>query len=325
MNMIKRVYLDSNHWIKLGQIAKGKETDPDYKKIYQKIRNHSDLGITIFPMSMANVYDFTRQHDQKKREELIDLMVDISKGWFLQPVTLFFEKEIENAIMRRLNKDTIHDIGHEIVQKGLSYYAGLDFEQFLKDKNPPAEFMNILRASFKGFNENLDIIKKNLKDPELVKHGLNSLHSYQELIIELERNRENRRSMDKSLRKRFCEASSMIDLVIPHMARFMIDNKIPQEILFPSQSRESLQKFIEDMPSLNVFSKLIIAMYEISPERPIETNDLWDVIHFSGAIPYCDVLVAEKMFAASSKRDKLDTKYDCIVLTDLRDLQRIGL
>jgi len=322
--MTKRIYLDTNHWIKLAQIANGKENEPEYKKIYEKIRLHSDSGNVIFPISMATVHEFVMHSDQKKREEIIDLLVDVSKGWFLQPVTLFFEKEIENAIRHRIKQDSLHDINQEIVQKGLSYFAGLDFDQFMKDKNPPPGFMDKLRSSFKEFNEDLETIRKNLKDPQLVKISLDSLQANRELIIILEKNRKKRRELDKSLRKRFSEASSICDLVVPHMSKFILSNNIqPTDVLDSSQNLEVLQAFVEDMPALNVFCKLSYARDEVSPERPIKTNDHWDLVHFSGAIPYCDVLVTEKMFAGLSKQHNLDKKYNCIILTNLKDLHKI--
>ena len=104
--MTKRVYLDTNHWIKLAQIANGKENDPGYKKIYEKIRLFSNSGEIIFPISMFHIHELVKYPNQKKREDVIDLLVDISKGWFLQPVTLFFDKEIENAIRHRLKQDS---------------------------------------------------------------------------------------------------------------------------------------------------------------------------------------------------------------------------
>ena len=290
--MTKRIYLDTNHWIKIAQIANGKENDPGYKKIYKKIKLFSDSGKIIFPISMAHVHELATHSNQKKREEMIDLLVDVSKGWFLQPVTLFFEKEIENAIRHRIKQDSLHDINQEIVQKGLSYFAGLDFDQFMKDKNPPPEFMDKLRSSFKEFNEDLETIRNNLKDPQVVKISLDALQANQELIVDLEKNRRKRRGSDKSRRKRFSEASSICDLVVPHMSKFILSNNIPpKDVLDYSQNSDIIQAFVEDMPALNVFCKLSYARDEVSPERPIKTNDHWDLVHFSGAIPYCDVLV----------------------------------
>ena len=284
----------------------------------------SDSGNVIFPISMANVHELATHSDQNKREEMIDLLVDVSKGWFLQPVTLFFEKEIENAIMHRIKKNSLHDINQEIIQMGLSYFAGLDFDQFMKNKSPPPEFMDKLRSSFKDFNEDLETIRKNLKDPKIVEISLAALLANQELIKNLEKNRIKTRKLDKSLRKRFSEASSICDLVVPHMSKFILSNNIsPNDVLDSSQNLAILRAFVEDMPSLNVFCKLAYARDEVSPERPIKTNDHWDLVHFSGAIPYCHVLVTEKMFAGLSKKNNLDKKYNCVILTNLKDLNEI--
>ena len=320
--MTKRVYFDSNHWIKLAQVAKGKERDTGYKKIYEKIRNLSDSSAVTFPTSFANVYELAKHHNPKKREEMIDLIVDISKGWFLQPVTLFFKKEIENAIMHLLGKDSIHDINHEIVQKGISYFAGLDFDHLVKGTNMSVNFMDREKTRFDEFNEDLDIIKKRLKDLQS-KVVWDDSYSKQ-IIAKQEKNRQNRQRLNKNVRKRFAEASSIDNLVLSHMTKFILDNEIPQSKIHSKlHDIHSMRKFIEDMPALNVFSKLVYARDEVSPERSIHENDSWDFIHFSGAIPYCDVLVAEKMFAGLSKRNNLGEKYDCVILTNLLDLQEI--
>ncbi len=321
--MIKRVYLDTNHWIKLAQIVSGKENDPEYKKIYEKIILLSDSEKIIFPISASHVHELTKHHNQEKREEIIDLLVDISKGWFLQPIDLFFDKEIENAIMHRLKQDSLHDINNEVLKKGLSYFCGMDFDKFIKTKNPPLEWMDILRTSFKDFNENLEVIKRNLKDPKIAKTSIDSLSANHKLIYLLERNRENKRKMSKDIRKRFSEASVMIDCVVPHMVKFLYTNQISIEDVLSSQTIEEMRSFMDDMPALNVFFRLTYARDEVSPQRKIQPSDIWDINHFAGAIPYCDVLVTEKMFAGLSKAARLDKKYNCIILTDLRDLQKM--
>ncbi|MBM2819596.1 MAG: hypothetical protein HW410_1278 [Nitrosarchaeum sp.] len=321
--MIKRVYLDTNHWIKLAQIASGKENDHEYKKTFEKIKSLSDSEKIIFPISASHVHELTRHSNQQKREEIIDLLVDISKGWFLQPVDLFFGKEIENTIMHRLKRNSLHNIHNEILKKGLSYFCGMNFDKFIKTKNPPLEWMDVIRTSFKDFNENLEVIKRNLKDPKIVEISIDALSVNHKLILLLEKNRENKRKMDKDVRKRFSEASIMIDCVVPHMAEFLYTNQIPAEDVFSLQTVEEMRSFMDDMPALNVFFRLTYARDEVSPQRKIQPSDIWDLNHFAGAIPYCDVLVTEKMFAGLSKQNNLDKKYNCIILTDLKDLRRL--
>jgi hypothetical protein len=236
---------------------------------------------------------------------------------------LFFDKEIENAIMHRLKRNSLHDVNNEVLKKGLSYFCGMDFDKFIKTKNPPQEWMNVLRTSFKDFNENLEVIKRNLKDPKIAKTSIDSLNASHKLISLLEKNRENKRKMNKDVRRRFSEASVMIDCVVPHMAEFLYVNHIPIEAVLSSQTIEEMRSFLDDMPALNVFFRLTYARDDVSPQRKIEPNDIWDINHFAGAIPYCDVLVTERMFAGLSKAAKLDEKYKCIILTDLKDLSKI--
>lgn len=320
--MTKRVYLDSNQWIKLSRISTGKETDPEYKKIYHKICSLSDSEQVIFPISMSHIHELTTHPNQQKREKMIDLLVDISKGWFLQPVDLFFDKEIENAIRRKLKQAPKYDIKNEIIKKGLSYFAGMDFEKFIKTKNPPLWMMDILRISFKDFNEDIEVIRRNLKDPAIVKTSLDALKAASELNLKLEKNRENRNKLAKDLRKRFFQVDSIRDLIIPRIAEFVYVNGLDSTDVFSSStSSKEISSFVEDMPALNVFIKLVYERDEVSPQRKIQPSDHWDLVHFSGAIPYCDVLVTEKMFAGLSKKNNLDKKYNCIILTDLKELQ----
>ncbi|AJM91720.1 hypothetical protein NPIRD3C_0506 [Nitrosopumilus piranensis] len=48
-----------------------------------------------------------------------------------------------------------------------------------------------------------------------------------------------------------------------------------------------------------------------------------DINHLSGAIPYCDIVVVEKMFANLSKKQKLDKKYNCIICNSLQELDQV--
>lgn len=45
--------------------------------------------------------------------------------------------------------------------------------------------------------------------------------------------------------------------------------------------------------------------------------------HLAGAIPYCDIVVTDKMFACLSTNKKLDQIYNCKILDDLALLSNI--
>lgn len=77
------------------------------------------------------------------------------------------------------------------------------------------------------------------------------------------------------------------------------------------------------MPAINVFFKLILARDEESPERKVQSNDMVDISHLAGAIPYCDIVVIDKMFASLSKKQQLDKQYNCIVCGSLAELDSV--
>ena len=138
--MIKRIYLDTNHWIKLAQISNGKENDPEYKKIFNAIKELTQSDEIRILFSAFTLNEIWKHHDIERQNELIDLILDISKLWVLKPSTLFAEKEIENAASFVLENKYVHDIYSEIVGRGLGDIFDVSFEYMLK-KNPRIEYL----------------------------------------------------------------------------------------------------------------------------------------------------------------------------------------
>ncbi len=55
-------------------------------------------------------------------------------------------------------------------------------------------------------------------------------------------------------------------------------------------------------------------------DRSINKNDIYDIAAFSIAIPYCDIVIGEKMFISIAKDRKLDALYDTKLGSSLEDL-----
>ena len=95
--MPMKIFLDSKDWITLARIVDGKETNPELQKIYEKIKKLSDSESAIFPFSMFHLDDIMKRTSKTSRDKLIDVMVDISKGWVMKPYLLFFQKEMKST------------------------------------------------------------------------------------------------------------------------------------------------------------------------------------------------------------------------------------
>lgn len=80
----KIVYLDQKCWINLAKIYYGNPTNSG-KKILDKIFYASDNGSAIFPISIHRFEETINRKNSRKREQLVSLMMKISKGFCFTP------------------------------------------------------------------------------------------------------------------------------------------------------------------------------------------------------------------------------------------------
>lgn len=329
--MTKRIYLDTNHWITLAKIASGKEDDPEYKKIFHAIKELTKTDEIRVLFSAFTLQEIRKYHKIDEQHKLIDLILDISKSWVLKPHNLFTEKEIENAASFVLEKKYIHDIHSEILGRGAADIFGMSFESFLQD-HPAIEYLiknntkglsyDFFKKDFQKMNEDVENIKKYLKSDEMKKVAKESFDESKKHLENMEETRFKNSGMKKDLFSRYSQARALCDAAVPHLAVFMQSKKIAAEQLFSTNGKERIKIFNKHLNSLNVLSILALER-DFRSEKEIISNDVYDMAHLSGAIPYCDIVVTEKMFAHISRQKKLDEMYNCEILDDLRLLSQI--
>ena len=76
---------------------------------------------------MFHLDDILKKRNKKQKDELIDFMIDISKGWVLKPYSLFRDLEIENAVLHKLGLKPLYDIKSQIIGTGVAYLAGDEY------------------------------------------------------------------------------------------------------------------------------------------------------------------------------------------------------
>ena len=149
-------------------------------------------------------------------------------------------------------------------------------------------------------NEDLEKIKEYLKKSEIKEISYNALKGINELIPKLEKLREERneklKKVGKNERKTTLEGLAVFDIIEPLISKYLFKNDIPYlDVISPSIGLEGMRALVDDVPSLSIFIKLVVQR-NLNPKRKIKSNDHWDLANVSGAIPYCDVFVTEKMF-----------------------------
>ena len=296
----------------------GKNNSAEFKKVYVKIREASESGKIILPVSLFHLEEIMIRMNKPQRIKLIEFMTMISQGWSLKPYVFFVWKEIENAVFRNLGKQPLYDIHSEIIGRGLTDLMGSKFKLVPKNPSVPVSKEKLekltelvkspeIMARLLGIDPASDEFKKMRKDT------IETAEVMEEIRIE--------KSFIKDRDRRYREAAVQYfaDIIVPVLARMPSKYGIPKEVIMPI-GREALERFLEDMPSTNVAFRLVNSRDLL--ERPIKTSDIGDINHLAGAIPYCDIVVFEKMFSNLAIQNKLDKKYDCIILSSLEALSK---
>lgn len=317
-----RVYLDTNHWITLLKIKQGKETDSELQDVYDMIMElvESDKIRVLF--SIFTLIEVQQRRNDEKRDEIIDFILDVSKLYGLRAYSTFSNREIENAIAYALRGRYDHDIYSKILGKGLEICeCGPDNLTIEGKLTTPADFaihkMMMRRWEILCYNP-IFVRNHALKAPEMAAISQNSREDHAEMIDTLERQRREGSKMNNDVLYRHTRANHLSNLICSkRTVRFMLSRGIKLEQIF--STKEQAELFAKHLNSLNVKS-LLIYERNISADKPITYNDWLDIEHLAGAVPYCDVVVSDKMAVDLCRRKKLDEMYDCRILRSLKEL-----
>lgn len=316
--MVKRIFLDSRFWIELARVHYKKDDDVKKIQAYKKIKEVSDSGECIFPFSMFHLEDLIKNSNKERRNRLVDFIVDISKRHVLRPWNLFSKYEIENVAMHRFGSKSLYNIDKDIIGQGMINLTG----NTLQVKHPNKEIQKILddkKEAIEKEANGAEFMKTFLKGEEFHKHVKEGHDDYVKFASQMETNRKQTKGKGK---EELYASSALLyfdQVIFPHLEKFLQEVKISPKNL-NLNSKDDIETFLEDMPSLNIVMKLTFARDSESYEREVQPNDLLDISHIAGSLPYFDIVLMEKMFTSLTKKMKLDKKYSCSVFSSLEEL-----
>ncbi|MDE2589317.1 MAG: hypothetical protein KGL95_06590, partial [Patescibacteria group bacterium] len=272
-----------------------------------------------FPISFSHLEDILINSKQEQKEKLIDTMVSISKGWVLQPYTMHLYKEISNAILHRLGHDSKFNIRSDILAKGLPFIVSTGYQITWNKsaKNIPDDF----EQKLKNVIESPQSLAMVLKDPDFSTRFKQFRKENEGLVQKMESNRLQKQKLDKKQRYDQSIGSYLLDAIEPRLPIIPknTDPSITKKVI--PQTKEDMEEFLVDMPSTNIVFRLTYARDEFY-DRPIQINDVADINHLATAIPNCDIVVMERMFASESQKLGLDKKYGCKIFRSLKELNQ---
>ena len=312
----KIIYLDQKGWINLAKIYHGNPSDSE-KKLLNKIIAASENGTAIFPISMIHLSETTSISKSKWRTQLSSLMPKISKGWTLTPHWITIQEiEIINTILDLFGREQI-DIKKYWLQKGVVQLMGSRPEVVADNIDP--EILEKLNKELYKMMESPDTLKLFLSkysvDKNFQMDQINAVNTF-------EKTRKRFRNIkDKVQRRRAFFAENMSATISPKLAKFLISMKLKKETFDLLIQDIGVEGYLMKIPTAYVQFTLLYGQAQ-QLQRPIEVNDMPDIWCLTLAIPYCDIVVTENMWASIANQAKLNKICKTTILQSIQELAK---
>lgn len=313
---MKRVFLDQLHWIALGRVLTGRDTNPAHRDALDLILYSIDQGLASFPLADNHYHETLKRGDPRSRQQLGSVMFQISKTHTMSGINEMIKPEAAVALARwhGLPEPTApspfgRGMKHAFGRDRMSYFSSPEAERAaiaLHGADFVAEFFE--EALIMGPPERLPF--EEIARPD-------STWGQKQLDGELE--------YAARLKEHGHTPQAGRDLVMAQEAIHALNvvNTVALEVGLPPvapQSREEVESIVYAMPSKAALTRMRMSAHE-NANFKWEIGDLGDTSSLATASAYCDIVVTERKWGSILQRHQKHLK--ARVLTRLADLPAV--
>jgi len=310
------IYLDQKIW---GQLHAGRHSsDSRHTDAFEIVRDSVDRGDAICPYSIARFFETDTIQDKAFKQELYELMIDLSTNVCIRNYFDAISAEITAYIFRHVDLLPEIDPADQVFGRGLIDPAGTP--RITIDGEPIEEEWKIHKI-LRSEEVTRQIIQS---DDHLSYTPERDEDKRTEYVETLETKREEYEDIadtDEERRRQLIIESFRNDVLpgLVHTAQQLpIDIDI-WTIIVRDTALNGFHDFFMQFPTYYTHLDLIIGR-DFHRDRDIEANDLNDVMALAVAIPYADIVVTEQFFAGVAHKQDLPNRFDTTIRTDLQDL-----
>ncbi|GCB01841.1 hypothetical protein NCCNTM_54750 [Mycolicibacterium sp. NCC-Tsukiji] len=319
MKGVLTVYLDQNKWIDLARAATGHPKGAAFVETLSVLTQAVDDGRARFPLSCAHYLETGKQHDRTKRIELSRTMLRLARQIRIAPSHTVVPWEIRRALISVFGlQRAIPDlelfgagVAHAFSAPSLRYTAPTQWQEVL-----PPTLLNALQARGEA------VFEARVLADDMPEGGpqIGSLRLRDHINLTGDRFVEGQQTiaawigeLGRGRLKDVMLATAFVDISEPlSLAATVLG-------ITADQLADNAQDIIEAIPSRWTEMKLRHRR-QANPQKAWEGNDLNDVISLSTAVPYCDVVVTERSWAAHINAEKVSDRYGTLVTPHLHAL-----
>jgi len=331
-NKIK-IYLDTKYWLILRDVYMGRSRETSHEKLFKLLYEYSQKDLVVCPCYLPTFLELCRQTDQDTLQNSAELIDLLSGGVCLKnphdrialEILYFFRvhtQGIESCHNPRFLAWT--KIPHILGVR----FPSLPFLDEINNNKLQIEYLNHI------WNHRLQDIFNIIEHSELYnRFGRKRLRT----ANKLNRCKHKYSNELKSLKQTILiEASGILGALDPlfkELSAYMYieetNNAPSHEDLEKSNAGQLMARTIYNyFKSVNIDTKFptiripatLHAAIRWDKNRQFKENDILDIEHASGALPYCDIFLTEKSLCSLVTRKDIafDKLYKCCVLHDAR-------
>lgn len=314
------VYLDQNKWIDLARAESGHPQGARFVETLAVLKAAAGDGRARFPLSMAHYYETGKQRDRRKREDLAATMTRLAGMVRIAPPHVIVPWEIKRALIDSFGLGIPVEeldlfgfgVAHAAASPSLRYVApaehlGLSLPAHVRRElqrrvEPEFERVILAGATPDGMPDDRRIVLNDIKN------------STDNRFVDGQRNvADVLKSLGRGRLNDVMVATAIADIIGPLLR---ISEQLGVDF---NDIIDRMTHLVEAMPSRWVEMRLRQAR-QANPQKEWSGNDLNDVTALAIAVPYCDIVVTEKSWAAMLTNEKVPARFGHVVTASLDEL-----
>ncbi len=264
-----------------------------------------------------------RRGDKISRDQLAELMYELSRGMCIVPYSRMITKEIANLACRWAGLP-ISEL--KATGPGISYLFGERAGVSLHpSRELPPELVKKLPAIKRMLEEKVNdpsIILWALKNEAVISNRVRNRRYDLRYVSLMEQTRQVEfLTKDPILRRQRSAALYFGQAILPKLLRLAIDAGLSPRFIEEKLDPYKIEEVLKQIPTAYTTWTLTYRR-DVQKDRPVDKNDLADIFALSIAIPYCDVVVTENEWTRIAKMDKLDQLYEVEIIQSVGGLAK---
>lgn len=306
------VYLDQWNWIDLAKALVGKPDGMRFQRALNVARQAAESGTAVFPLSAVHFIETAKSPREDQRSVLARLMTELSQGVVLratrQMVAACLPRAIQASFGERSAEPNLSPFSRAF-EDVFDFTIGPDQGIADQDTDRVRSFVDSPKGRFDFLLNNGDS-ERIAGNKAVHAIGVNAAAINEAVRAALSNEDLNtfQRAYAARLTMIFMEPISEHLRSIGRSFRQWLD-------LGPDR----LMQFWRSIPCLDVELELHTQMHRMK-SRKWEPNDVMDIGALSQAIPACNIVVTERIWADLIRRRGLNVKYETSVFCDLAEM-----